>query len=118
MATAKRTSRPGQDGPAPLETKAGPPERIEDDAAVAAEREFYVGHSYNSMLTLVGTAPYADGTLVFAAVRTFSEKVAGGGLKKSIGRKLVGKKFAERFEKLRAAVEAGDYGDGYDLPQR
>jgi hypothetical protein len=79
--------------------------QIDDDNAVAAEREFFVGHTYNSMLTLVGIAPYENGTLVFASIRTFSEKVGGGGLSKSIGRKLVGKKFAERFARLREAME-------------
>jgi hypothetical protein len=78
---------------------------IEADSAVAAEREFYVGHSYNSMLTLVGVAPYGNGSVVFAGNRVFSEKVQGGGVKKSLGRKLVGKKLAERFERLRAVVD-------------
>jgi len=75
---------------------------IDGDIAVVAEREFYVGHTYNSMLTIAAVVPYADGALVFAANRTFTEKVGGTGFRKKMGRKLVARKFAQRFEHLRA----------------
>ena len=80
---------------------------VGDSGALGAELEFYVGHTYNSMLTILGVAPYEDGTLVLAANRTFTEKVTGlgRGLKKSIGRNVVAKKFSMRFENLRAKLD-------------
>ena len=80
---------------------------VGDNGALAAELEFYVGHTYNSMLTILGVAPYQDGTLVLAANRTFTERVTGmgRGLKKSIGREMIAKKFAERFGRLRAKLD-------------
>lgn len=79
---------------------------VDGDIAIVAEREFYVGHTYNSMLTLAAVAPYENGALVFAANRTFTEKVGGSGLRKRMGRKLVARKFAQRFEHLRALLPA------------
>jgi hypothetical protein len=80
---------------------------VGENAAMAAEREFYVGQGYNTMFTVVGAIPYDGGTLVLAANRTFAERVSGLGrrLKKTIGRKLVAAKFAERFEHLRSVLE-------------
>jgi hypothetical protein len=77
---------------------------VGENGALGADLEFYVAHTYNSMLTLTGCAPYEGGTLLLAANRTFTEKVTGMGrsLKKSMGRKMVAKKFAARFEYLRA----------------
>jgi hypothetical protein len=79
---------------------------VGDNGALQVDLEFYVGHTYNSMLTICGVAPYEGGTLVLAVNRTFTEKVTGMGrsLKKSIGRKMIAGKFAERFEDLRAKL--------------
>jgi len=80
---------------------------VGEHASVAGEREFYVGQGYNSMFTVVAGVPYQGGTLLIAANRTFTERVTGMGrsLKKTMGRKVVAAKFAERFEHLRAAFE-------------
>ena len=80
---------------------------VGESACVVGEREFYVGQGYNTMFTVVGAVPYGDGTLLIAANRTFSERVTGMGrsLKKTMGRKVVAAKFAERFEYLRSAFE-------------
>jgi hypothetical protein len=80
--------------------------QIEEDKAIAAEREFYVGHGYNSLLTLVAVMPHDAGTLVIAANRTFSDRLEGGKLRKSAGRKFVGRKLAEHFAHLRDVLEA------------
>jgi hypothetical protein len=79
---------------------------VGENGALGSETEFYVGHTYNSMLTISGVAPYEGGTLVLAANRTFTEKVTGmgRGLKKSMGREVIAKKFAERFGNLRAKL--------------
>ncbi len=87
---------------------------IDRDIAVVAEREFYVGHTYNSMLTVAAVVPYADDALVFVANRTFTEKVRGTGLRKRMGRKLVARKFAQRFEQLRANLSSSQ---AQTLPQ-
>ena len=79
---------------------------IDGDVAIVAEREYYVGHTYNSMLTIAAVVPYGDGSLVFAANRTFSEKVEGAAFKKNMGRKAVAKGFSKRLEELRAEVMA------------
>jgi len=80
---------------------------VGDNGALAAEIEFYVGHTYNSMLTISGVTAYEGGTLVLAANRTFTERVTGmgRGLKKSIGREVIAKKFAERFGNVRAKLD-------------
>jgi len=81
---------------------------VDGDIAIVAEREFYAGHTYNSMLTLAAVVPYEDGALVFAANRTFTEKVGGSGLRKIMGRKLVARKFAQKFEQLRANLSSSN----------
>jgi hypothetical protein len=80
---------------------------VGENASVSAEREFYVGQGYNSMFTVVAAVPYQGGTLLIAANRTFTERVTGigRGLKKTMGRKVVAAKFAERFEHLRETFE-------------
>ena len=80
---------------------------VRDNMALGAEREYYVGHTYNSMLMLIGVLPFEDGTLVFSANRVFTEKVTGfgSGLRKKLGRKVVGEKMARRFETVRTALE-------------
>ena len=58
-------------------------------------REFFVGHTYNTLTTFTTLLPYQKGTLVVMATDLFTEKVTGGmgGVKRSVGRK-----------KLKAAV--------------
>ncbi len=78
-----------------------------DHIAFMAEEKFYVSHTYNSSLTLLGAVPHDKGTLVLGTVRLFSNRVAGAmqGLKHKIGRKRVGKQMARRFEELRTGLE-------------
>jgi hypothetical protein len=80
---------------------------VRENLALGAEREFYVGHTYNSMLMLIGVLRFEDGTLVFSANRVFTERVTGfgSGLRKKLGRKVVGEKMARRFETVRKALE-------------
>ncbi len=80
---------------------------VREDIALGAELHFYVGHTYDSQLTLIGAAPFEDGTLVFGATRIFTDKVTGFGssLKKTFGRKVVARKIADRFERLRTRLE-------------
>ena len=59
--------------------------------------------SLESMLTLVGVIPYADGSLVFAVNHTFTEQVTGIGasVRRSIGRNLVATQLAGQLEETR-----------------
>ena len=78
-------------------------EQHRDDYTIAAELHFYVGHSYNSMLTVIACVPVEAGTLVLSANRLFTDKVTGFGssLKKRIGRRQIVDAMAEHFEALR-----------------
>jgi hypothetical protein len=72
-------------------------------SALGAEIHFYASSQYNSMLTLVGVIPYADGSLVFAVNHTFTEQVTGIGasVRRSIGRNLVATQLAGQLEETR-----------------
>jgi len=82
-------------------------EHHEADYTIAAELQFYHGHSYNSMLTLFACVPTDAGTLVLSINRLFTDQVtgAGAGLKKKIGRRQVVAAIAEHFEELREELE-------------
>ncbi len=75
---------------------------------VVAEMQFYVDHTYNSMLTVIGCVPYEGGTMVFCTNRTFTDQVAGLGssLKRSVGRGRVEDAISEHFAKLRKVLES------------
>jgi hypothetical protein len=59
-----------------------------DGGALVLQRQYYVGHSYNSSQLALGCLPYRDGALVFYSLRSSTDQVAGmgSGLKHSIGR--------------------------------
>jgi hypothetical protein len=78
---------------------------VDGDIAIVAEREFYVGHTYNSMLTIAAVVEYNGGSLIFATNRTFTEKVRGANFRKTVGRKRVAQAFARRFEEIRTALD-------------
>ncbi len=77
---------------------------VDGDVTVVAEREFYVAHTYSSMLTIAAIVPHEVGSLVFATNRTFTEKVRGGSFRKTMGRKAVANGFSRRFEELRSML--------------
>jgi hypothetical protein len=81
---------------------------IRGNYAIVAELQFYVEHTYNSMLTIIGCVPYEGGTVVFCANRTFTDQVAGFGssLKRSVGRRRVEDVISNHFAKLRRALES------------
>ena len=82
-------------------------EQLRKDYAIAAELQFYAGHSYNSMLALIACVPTEAGTLVLSINRLFTDQVTGfgSGLKKKIGRRQVVEAMAEHFEELREELE-------------
>jgi len=75
--------------------------------AVMTERQFYVGHTYNSQQTIVRSIAVEGGTLVFYQNRTSTDRVAGfaSSLKHMIGRKLMRIQIIHHFEALRRSLE-------------
>lgn len=75
--------------------------------AVMTERQFYVGHTYNSQQTIVGSIAVEEGTLVFYQNRTSTDRVAGfaSSLKHMIGRKLMRDQIIHHCEALRRSIE-------------
>jgi hypothetical protein len=61
------------------------------DGCLITERQFYVGHSYNSLQIVVGCLPSGDKTMIFYTNRTSCDQVAGigGGLRHNIGRNMM-----------------------------
>lgn len=81
---------------------------IRNHYAIVAELQFYVEHTYNSMLTIIGCMPYESGTVVFCANRTFADQVMGAGsrLKRSIGRRRIEEAISDHFANLRRILES------------
>ena len=80
---------------------------VRDGIAFAAERQFYVGHSYNSLQILVGLVPMEGKTLIVYLNRTSSDQVAGvlSGTRHGIGRKIMEKAIRQQFEDVRANLD-------------
>ncbi|HEV8199083.1 MAG TPA: hypothetical protein VGS03_03590 [Candidatus Polarisedimenticolia bacterium] len=77
---------------------------VRPDRGIVAERQFYVGTSYNSLQTFIGLLPDGDHTVLMYTNRTFSDQVAGAGshLKHSVGRSKMMSAVTAIFETLRA----------------
>lgn len=76
------------------------------DYAFLAEREFFAGHTYNSMTVYFGLFPFGDDVMVFYLNRTFTDRVAGfgSGLAHKIGRGRMVDAVTERFEAMRVEL--------------
>jgi len=61
---------------------------VRPDMALIAERQFYVGTSYNSLQTFIGLLPLGNRTLLVYTNRTFTDQVAGlaSSMRHSLGR--------------------------------
>lgn len=80
---------------------------IRDGMAFAAERQFYVGQSYNSLQILYGLIPSGAQTLVFYVNRTSTDQVAGfmTSTRHGMGRRIMEQEIRRHFEQLRAGLE-------------
>lgn len=80
---------------------------VRDGMAFAAERQFYVGHSYNSLQILYGFLPTQGKTLVVYLNRTSTDQVAGfmSGTRHDVGRKMMEKGVREEFEEVLTSLE-------------
>ncbi len=81
--------------------------RSDHRAALIAERQLYVGHSYNSLHVVMGAIPTAQGVLLFYRNRTFTDQVAGrvGRAKKVIGRRRQRSAVVDYLEGLRDSMK-------------
>lgn len=72
-----------------------------------AQRHYYVSGQYNAEQDAVLLQPVAEGTLVIVMSRTSTDQVAGfgGGTKRAIGSKLMGKTLIQMVERDRKALE-------------
>ncbi len=79
---------------------------VTPNEAFMAERQYYVGHSYNSLQLLAGCFPARNGTLVFYSNRTCTDQVAGfaSGMRHGIGRERMRDEIVKGFEAFRASL--------------
>ncbi|MHC4649494.1 MAG: hypothetical protein ACYTES_01395 [Planctomycetota bacterium] len=75
-----------------------------------AERQFYVGHDYNSLNLVMGAVPVEGGIVMFYRNRTFTDQVAGFGsdMKKGIGRGQMHKTIVKLFKEAERQLEQGE----------
>jgi hypothetical protein len=75
-----------------------------------AERQFYVGHDYNSLNLVMGAVPVEGGIVLFYRNRTFTDQVAGFGsdMKKGIGRGQMHKTIVKLFREAQRQLEQGE----------
>ncbi len=76
-------------------------------AVLVVERQFYVGHSYNSLHVMMGALPTSQGVLLFYRNRTFTDQVAGriGSAKKVIGRRRQRNAVVDYLKAIRATFD-------------
>jgi hypothetical protein len=79
---------------------------VRPEGSFMAERQFYVGHSYNSLFLLAGCLPVEGGSVVFYSNHTSTDQVAGfgSGMRHSIGRGQMRDEIVKSFERIRALV--------------
>lgn len=78
------------------------------DAFLGIERQFYVGHSYNSLMIMAGCLPMGSQTLVFYVNRTSTDLVAGFAkdTRHLLGRKRMRAEVIASLEAMRAKFES------------
>ncbi len=79
----------------------------DSQGALTADRQFYVGHDYNSLTIVMGALPVEGGLVVFYRNRTFTDQVAGfgSGLKKGVGRGQMQSTVVKLFKEARRQLE-------------
>ncbi len=79
----------------------------EGDGQVLIERRFYSGYDYDSLQIVTGVLPVSERRcVVFYSNHTYTSQVAGfgGGVKRSIGRKLMQQELVAEMERAQQAV--------------
>ena len=78
-------------------------QRDSDAYLLLAQRQYYVGHTYNSAQTIVGCLPYGQGTLIAVLNQAFTEQVVG--FFRSVGRALGRRRIEQSMEPLFARIQ-------------
>jgi hypothetical protein len=75
-------------------------------ARAVVQRQYYVSNGYNAEQAAAGFLPVQGGTIVAYTNHTFTDQVAGfgGGVKRSIGRRMMASKLTQMFETARKGV--------------
>ena len=76
-------------------------------ARAVVQRQYYVSNGYNSEQAVAGFLPVQGGTIVAYTNHTFTDQVAGfgGGVKRSIGRRMMASKLTQMFEAARNRID-------------
>ena len=76
-------------------------------ARAVVQRQYYVSNGYNSEQAVAGFLPVQGGTIVAYTNHTFTDQVAGfgGGVKRSIGRRMMASKLTQMFETARNRID-------------
>ncbi len=74
------------------------------DYCVVSHRQFFVGHTYNSLQGITVLVPARDGTLAVGFKRTFTDRVAGpfNGFQRDVGQKMLREALAAEMTALRS----------------
>ena len=82
-------------------------QRDSDAYLLLAQRQYYVGHTYNSAQTIVGCLPFRQGTLIAVLNQAFTEQVVGffRGVGRGLGRRRIEQSMEPLFARIRARVE-------------
>ncbi len=75
-------------------------------ARAVVQRQYYVSNGYNAEQAVAGFLPVQGGTVVAYTNHTFTDQVAGfgGGVKRSIGRRMMASKLTQMFDTARGRV--------------
>ena len=81
---------------------------VKEGFALAVERHFFVGQSYNSLQIAAGLIPMGEKTIVFYLNRTSTDQVAGfmSGTRHNVGRKIMEKEIRKQFQEVLANLGA------------
>lgn len=82
-------------------------QRETDDYLLFAQRQYYVGHTYNMAQTIVGCLPYREGTLIAVLNQAFTEQVVGvfRSVGRALGRHRIEQTMAPLFARIQTRVE-------------
>jgi hypothetical protein len=77
-----------------------------EGGVVLADRDFYVGHGYNTSQAIAGVIAVPSGTMVFYADRVSTDQIGGAGssLKQAIGNRMMASELTAMFERSRACA--------------
>ena len=76
--------------------------------ALMAERQFYVGHSYNTRQIIVGCLPTKEGTVAFYSNRTSTDRVdveSVADILHEMGRQHLRHEVTKHFESIRQSIQ-------------